>query len=239
MATCAEAFHTSSRQRMPSRRGTGLRVPGQLHPAGVAHAAQRRPVVDRQREQRRRQRRDQPAVRHQDHRSVGFVHAPLGLVGDQLRHQRHAACCDVDPALATVRRPPGVVPPRQPRARRRGVHLEMGHPLPVAEVRFAQPRVDEHRLPGPLTERDRGIQSAPQVRRHDDQGLPFRQHLGGGDGLVAAQVGQLGVELALHPVAGVVPGLPVTQHHQSAHPHGVASRSTGTTGQSRHNRSRA
>jgi hypothetical protein len=231
LATCAEAFHTSSRQRMPSGEAPGCEYPdsctqlalpmppsaGQLSTGSASSAA----------------------VSDQDHRPLGFVDAPLGLVGDHLRHQRHAACRDVDPALATVRRPPSVVPPRQPRARGRGVHLEMGHPLPIAEVRFAQPRVDEHRLPGPLAERDRGIQGAPQVRRHDDQGLPFRQHFGGCDGLVAAQVGQLGVELALHPVAGVVPGLAVTQHHQSAHPHGVASRSTCTTGQSRHNRSRA
>ena len=239
MATCAEAFHTSSRQRIPSSEAPACECPdsctqlalpippriGQLSTGRASSAAVKRS--------------DQPAVRHQDDRPLGFIDAPLGLFGDELSQQRHAARCDVDPAFATVGRPPCVVSPRQPCARGRGVHLEMGQALPVTEVRFAQSGVDEHRLPRPLAKRDSGIQRAPQVRRHDDERLPLRQHLGGSGGLLATQVGQLGVELALHPAACVVLGLPVTQHDQSADPHDVASRSTGMTGQSRHNRSRA
>ena len=54
--TCAEAFHTSRRQRMPSRSSgrSSCGVAGQLHPTGVAHAAQDRPVGDRKSQQRSR-----------------------------------------------------------------------------------------------------------------------------------------------------------------------------------------
>ena len=105
-------------------------------------------------------------------------------------------------------------------------------PLPVAEMRLPQSGVDLHRHSGALAERDRGVQRPPQVRGHDQQWLTLGQHLGGGDGLVPAQVGQIGVELALHPAARVVLGLPVPQHDQAADPHArsaLPSRSTGTT----------
>ena len=64
-----------------------------------------------------------------------------------------------------MRRPAGVVAPRHPRTRGRGVHLEVGHPLPVPEVRLTQPGVDQHRLARSLSQRDRGVQCAPQIRR--------------------------------------------------------------------------
>jgi hypothetical protein len=86
-------------------------------------------------------------------------------------------------------------------------------------MRLPQPGIDQHRQPGPLTERDRGVQRPPQVRGHDGQRLPLGQHFGGGRSLLAAQVAQVGVELTLHPTAGVVFGLPVPQHHQVADPH--------------------
>ncbi len=101
-------------------------------------------------EQRGGQRRDQPTVRDQHHGTVGLVDAPFGLTGDQFRDQRQAAGGDVDPALAAVRGPPGVVAPRQPGAGGDGVDLEMRQALPVAEMGLAQPGVDGHRQPRPL-----------------------------------------------------------------------------------------
>ena len=175
----------------------------------------------------------------QHHRPLRFVDTPLALFGDQFCHQRHAACRDVDPAFPAVRCPSGVVPPRQPGTRRRGIDLEMGQPLPVAQMRLAQPGIDQYRLPSPLTEHDRGVQGPSQIRGHDEHWLPFGKHLRGGRSLLAAQVTQLGVELALHPAACVVLGLPVPQHDQSADPHSDGSSSTVRKGQSRHSRSKA
>ena len=111
----------------------------------------------------------------------------------------------------------------------------MSQALPVAEVRLAQPGVHLHGQAGPLPEGFRGVERATQVGGDDQQRLPLGQHLGGGDGLIPAEVAQLGVELALHAVARVELGLPVSQHHQAADRHGASpSRSTGTIGQSRH-----
>ena len=74
-------------------------------------------------------------------------------------------------------------------------------------------------MPGALAECDRGVQRAPQIRRNDEQRLTFGEHLGRGDRLFAAQVAQVGVQLALHPAARVVLGLPVAQHDQAADRH--------------------
>jgi hypothetical protein len=118
----------------------------------------------------------------------------------------------------------------------------MGHALPVTEMRFAQPLVDHHRQPGPLAECDRGVQRPLQVGGHDEQRLPLGQYFRGRRSLLAAQVAQLGVELALHSAACVVLGLPVPQHDKAADPHtedSPGSSSTDSTGQSRHKRSRA
>ncbi|PQM47777.1 hypothetical protein C1Y40_02008 [Mycobacterium talmoniae] len=122
----------------------------------------------------------------------------------------------------------------------------MGQALPIAQVGFAQPGVDPHRQPGALPQFFRGVVGAAQVRRHDQQRLTFAEHLGGGDGLGVAQFAQLGVQLALHPAGGIEFGLPMAEHDQAAHPHGVASESSGSTarstpmtGQSRHSRSSA
>ena len=131
----------------------------------------------------------------------GSLGPPFGLAGDQLGDQRQAARGDVDPALAAVRCPRRVVAPGQPGTGRRGVDLAVGHALPVAEVRLPQPVVDPHLQPGALPQRDRGVVGAAQVRRHDQQRLAFAQHLGGSDGLGAAEVAEVGVELALHPAA--------------------------------------
>ena len=224
-------------RRTPRRR---VGMAGQLHPAGVAHSAQCGPIGDRQLQQRRRQRGDQAAVGHQHHRPLGFVCPPLGLVGDQLRDQtafrapprRRGSRRRAAPTSRRCATPAALrAPSRPPRVR---------HALPIAEVRLAQPGVHLHRQAGPLAERHRGVERAPQVRRDDQQRLPFGQHLGGRDGLVAAEVAQVGVELTLHAVGRVVFGLPVPQHDQAADPHGAGSRSIdGTIGQSRHNRSSA
>ena len=69
---------------------------------------------------------------------------------------------------------------------------------------------------------------------------------GGGDGLSAAQIGEVGVELTLHATVGVELGLAVPQQDEPADRHsptsgssGVAPcRSTGTVGQSRQSRSK-
>ena len=83
-----------------------------------------------------------------------------------------------------------------------------------------------------------------QIRRNDQQRLQLAQHFGGGDRLGAAQFGERGVQLPLHPAARVEVGLPMPQHHQTTDPHcalaeSSESKSTDTTGQSPHSRSRA
>jgi hypothetical protein len=48
-------------------------MPGQLHPTGVTHAAEDRPVVDGQTQQCGRQCGDQAAVRDKHHRPIRLV----------------------------------------------------------------------------------------------------------------------------------------------------------------------
>jgi hypothetical protein len=143
-------------------------VPGQLDPARISHAAQYGPVVDRQVEQGGRQCGDQSAVGHQDDRAVRpaarLVGTPFIEVGNELVDHRQAACRDVDPALAAMRCPPGIVTPRQPRTRCGGVDLKMRHPLPVTEMSLAQTGVHAHRDGGALAERVRGVEGAAQIR---------------------------------------------------------------------------
>ena len=220
-------------------------MPGQLHPTGVAHPAEHRPVVHRQVEQRRGQCGDQSAVRYQHHRPLGIVGAPLRLTGNQLGNQWRAAVGDVDAALPAVRRPPGVIAPRQPGTRGTGIHLMMGQALPVPEVSLPQPVVHSNRQAAALGQCLGGVIGAAKIGGNDDQRLPFGQHLGSGQGLASAQVGEVGVELTLHPASGIELRLAVAQHHQPPHPHVDspacigASRSTSTIGQSRHSRSSA
>ena len=162
-------------------------------------------------------------------------------------HQWQAAVGDVDTALSAVRRQGRVLAPGQPRARRGGIDLVVGQALPITEVSLAQPGVQQHRHTAVLAECGRGVGGPAQVRGDDEQRLALGQHLGRGDGLRPAQVGQIGVELTLHPASGVELGLTVAEHDQAAHPHvgsaseptSTSSRFTGTSGQSRHNRSRA
>ena len=221
MATCAEAFHTSSRHRMSSNDGvpvasvpdscTQLALPmppsiGQLSTGSPSSAAG--------------QRGDQPAVGHQHHRPIGFVGPPVGLLVDQLRAP--AACC----ASATSTR---LSPPcGAQRASSRHASRAPGAAASTSRcvIPCQSPRcVSRSRVstrtgsPDALAERDSGVQRAPQIRRDDQQRLTLGQHLGRGDGLFAAEVAQVGVQLALHPAARVVLGLPVPQHHQSADRH--------------------
>ena len=75
-------------------------------------------------------------------------------------------------------------------------------------------------------------------------GAPMRSCSLPVESLGAAKVAQVRVELTLHPAAEVVVGLPVPQHHQPARFHSAvpsrwSPRSTGTCGQSPHNRSSA
>ena len=113
LATCAEAFHVQAPldgvevERIGSRRA----VAGQLHPAGVAHSAQDRPVVHRDAEQRRCQRRDQSTVGHQHHRMVGLVGTPFGWSATSSATNgtmRRATSTRLSPPCGT----PGIFAPR-------------------------------------------------------------------------------------------------------------------------------
>ena len=178
---------------------------------------------------------------------VGLVGTPFRLVGNEFGDQRHTAPCDVDSALAAVRCTPGIFAPGQPGTRGLRVDLGVGQALPVSQVRLAQPGVDVDLDAGGQAERDRRFVGPAQVRGDDQQRLAFGQDVGGGDGLCATEVGQVGVELTLHAAARIPFGLPMPQQDQPTDPHGPPSgttsfaspRSTGITGQSRHNRSSA
>ena len=73
--------------------------------------------------------------------------------------------------------------------------------------------------------------------------MAFGERLGHGDRLGAAQLSELGVQLALHSAAEIEVGLPVPQHHQAARRHDrvaeSADKSTATIGQSPQSRSSA
>ena len=138
----------------------------------------------------------------------------------------------------------GVVAPRQPRAGRRGVDLECGS-SPASRRGASRAAGCRPRTGSPV--RSPSATAVSSARRRSDDTISSGCRLASTSAAATAwsrpEVGQLGVELALHPAARVELGLPVPQHHQAADPHGrsrvAPSRSTGTTGQSRHNRSSA
>ena len=112
MATWADAFHTSSRQRRSQKPRHPQSVAGQLRPAGVAHSSQHRPAVHRKIEQRSGQRGDQTAVRDQHHRPVGFLASPIPALRQRVR--RPAARCERRRRCGSPRR---AAPTRHRRAR--------------------------------------------------------------------------------------------------------------------------